>query len=241
MNFDKNKIIPLSLGTACLSVAAGWTIFAWSEPGTVPPAGGVSAPINVGATAQTKSGDLTIGNTNWTQLAFHPQKDDVFNPFAAGANDRAHFHFSFPSTPSGKKALLEIPADLWVNSSSLKVDGDTLIDGNVRGAAFYYTSDASLKKDISGIENGLDKVTALDGVYFKWKDGGAASMGLIAQDVEKIFPEAVSANPGNGLKSVDYGKLVAPLIEAIKEQQREIAGLKTQISELQVKINAAAK
>jgi len=51
--------------------------------------------------------------------------------------------------------------------------------------------------------------------------------------VEKIFPEAVSTNGETGLKSVDYGKLVAPLIEAVKEQQKEIEDLKAQINKLE--------
>jgi len=85
---------------------------------------------------------------------------------------------------------------------------------------FYYTSDATLKKDIVTIDGGLEKINKLNGVYFKWKNNNEPSMGLIAQDVEKVFPEVVSVNPQTGLRSVDYGKLVAPLIEAVKDQQR---------------------
>ncbi len=107
--------------------------------------------------------------------------------------------------------------------------------GNVQATAFFYTSDASLKKDISPINNSLQKITELNGVYFKWKDSGNPSMGLIAQDVEKVFPEAVSTNTGTGLKSVDYGKMVAPLIEAVKTQQKQIDTLQTEVNALKSK------
>ncbi|KKU11770.1 MAG: Hemagglutinin-like protein [Parcubacteria group bacterium GW2011_GWB1_45_7] len=61
-------------------------------------------------------------------------------------------------------------------------------------------------------------------------------MGLIAQEVEKIFPDFVHTNEETGLKSVDYAKLTVPLIEAVKEQQREIDTLRTDIDELREEI-----
>jgi len=64
-------------------------------------------------------------------------------------------------------------------------------------------------------------------------------MGLIAQDVEKIFPEAVTTNSETGLKSVDYGKLVAPLIEAVKTQQTKIETLEAEVEKLKSQDNEA--
>lgn len=103
-------------------------------------------------------------------------------------------------------------------------------NGYVYANAFYYTSDINFKKDIYPLENSLDKISALEGVGFKWKNNDESSLGFIAQDVEKIFPEAVSGEEGN--KSIDYAKLIAPLVEAVKEQQAEIEDLKMQIEEL---------
>jgi len=117
----------------------------------------------------------------------------------------------------------------------------TSFTGSVSAPAFYYNSDASLKKNISPITDSLDKINKLNGVYFDWKNSNEHSVGLIAQDVEKVFPEAVSTNTENGIKSVDYGKMVAPLIEAVKSQQTEISDLKSQIKELNAKIDTLAK
>lgn len=120
-------------------------------------------------------------------------------------------------------------------------NNDAVFGGNVYGLAFYYNSDARLKKDIAPISDGLQKVEDLNGVYFKWRDSGEDSIGLIAQDVEKVFPEAVATDDKTGLKSVDYSKLVAPLIEAVKSQQDEIEVLNSRIGELESKIELMSK
>jgi len=56
-------------------------------------------------------------------------------------------------------------------------------------------------------------------------------MGLIANDVENIFPEIVSTD-SEGLKQLEYGNLVAALVEAVKEQQKEIDSLKQEVESL---------
>lgn len=73
------------------------------------------------------------------------------------------------------------------------------------------------------------------GVTFDWRADGRPSLGLIAQEVEKVFPELVSQ--GEGMKAVQYGNLVAPLIEAVKEQQRIISNLEARIMILEKQIN----
>jgi hypothetical protein len=103
------------------------------------------------------------------------------------------------------------------------------VNGNVIANAFFYRSDERLKENIIPINNALDKVESLQGVSFNWKANGDKSIGLIAQDVEKTLPEIVLTD-ANSYKSVQYGALVAVLVEAIKEQQQEIDELKKQIA-----------
>jgi hypothetical protein len=100
------------------------------------------------------------------------------------------------------------------------------------GGGFYYSSDKSLKKDIKTIPNALNSVLKLQGVEFNWKKDGTPSIGVIAQEVEKVYPELVQTDNVTGLKSVEYGKLIAPLIEAIKEQQKQIDAQQKAIEEL---------
>ncbi len=111
------------------------------------------------------------------------------------------------------------------------------VDGNIAvstGHGYFYTSDRSFKTNIQPLENSLNKILKLQGVSFNWKNTGEPSIGLIAQDVEKVFPEVVSGKEGE--KTIDYAVLVAPLIEATKEQQKEIEELKAEIKELKSKI-----
>jgi len=120
-----------------------------------------------------------------------------------------------------------------INTGTASANGRTLsLGGSMEADAYYYNSDRSLKKNIKPIENALDKVLQLNGVSFDWKKSGEPSLGLIAQDVEKVFPELVAPNTP---KSVQYANLVAPLIEAIKEQQKEINNLEARIMILEAK------
>ena len=128
-------------------------------------------------------------------------------------------------------------------TSGITGESDTLGSVASRGSsagvalyapAFYYNSDESLKDNVAPLQGSLDKIRALGGVSFDWKKDGSKAIGLIAQDVEKVYPELVSED-ANGIKSVQYGNLVAPLIEAIKEQQNQIDALKAEIEALKTK------
>jgi hypothetical protein len=114
-------------------------------------------------------------------------------------------------------------------SVRLQVSGD-IIANSIAGS-----SDARFKTNVTPIINPLQKVLALRGVNFDWKTtefparsfSENRSVGFIAQEVEKILPEVVQTeNNAEGYKSVQYDKVVALLVEAIKEQQTQIDSLK---------------
>jgi len=84
---------------------------------------------------------------------------------------------------------------------------------------FTQLSDERLKRSIRSIPDALEKVSELEGVTYYWKDTArepTEQIGLIAQAVEKIFPQAVKTD-AQGIKSVAYQNLVAPIINAIRE------------------------
>lgn len=118
--------------------------------------------------------------------------------------------------------------DKWAFNKSLNVDGEITATGNVTSPFFYSESDAVLKEDIEPITNPLKKILKLAGVTFTWKKSKQSGLGVIAQEVEKIVPEIVSTNL-NGHKTVSYDSLVPILIEAVKEQQKQIEYLKKKI------------
>jgi hypothetical protein len=85
---------------------------------------------------------------------------------------------------------------------------------------FNATSDSNLKTNIKPIENALDKIQKLNGITFNWKENNRPSVGIIAQEVESIFPELVSEV--NGEKTVNYNGLIGLIIESIKEINNKI-------------------
>lgn len=90
------------------------------------------------------------------------------------------------------------------------------------------------KTNIEPIDGALNKVQRLSGVTYDWKANGKHDIGLIAEEVGEVIPEVVSYEEnGKDAKSVDYSRLVAVLIEAVKEQQKEIEQQKTTIHVLQ--------
>jgi hypothetical protein len=147
--------------------------------------------------------------------------------------------------------------DLPVNGGSgLYIKNNLSVDGTVRvgsvtstGVAVYRnastgiltttSSDVRLKKDITQITNPLDIINNLRGVYYNWQsnddfetDDTSRQIGLIAQEVEPVLPEAVVLNGLKDYKTVKYSEIVSVLIEGMKEQQKMINDLKQEIENL---------
>jgi hypothetical protein len=101
--------------------------------------------------------------------------------------------------------------------------------GKLKTNAINETSDQRYKKNIVTVPDALNKVLALRGVNYLWRIDEfpknnfdtTLQIGLIAQEIEKVVPEVVRTDD-KGFKSVEYSKLVALLIEAVKEQQKII-------------------
>ncbi len=101
--------------------------------------------------------------------------------------------------------------------------------------AWYNASDERLKTNIMTLEKPLEKVLALRGVNFEWENiPGKTQMGFIAQEVMDVVPEVVGTDP-DGYYTMAQSELTALLVEAIKEQQKQIESLKTDIEELKKK------
>jgi hypothetical protein len=82
----------------------------------------------------------------------------------------------------------------------------------------------------------LEKVEQLRGVSYDRKDDGRREIGVVAEEVDKVIPEVVSHNPDTDeVQGVDYSRLSALLIEAVKTQQEEIRRLKARVEELAAK------
>jgi hypothetical protein len=96
-------------------------------------------------------------------------------------------------------------------------------------------SDIRLKDIEKPIENAVESLSTLQTIYYSWKDSDNKSLhiGLIAQEVEAVFPEIVSQSSITGMKGVNYTELIPVLVKAIKEQQGVIESLKSRIENLE--------
>lgn len=119
----------------------------------------------------------------------------------------------------------------FVNSGGYTQDLNLRSDGTLTTAA----SDLRLKRDIATITQPLEKVLALRGVTYNWKDTSLPKrmMGMIAQEVLAVVPELVFQNKADGFYGINYGETAGLLIEAIKAQQQIINELKADLQQHQ--------
>jgi hypothetical protein len=121
---------------------------------------------------------------------------------------------------------LEVAGSIWANGSTISAGSTTW-------------SDARFKTNINTITNALSDLCSLRGVTYDWDNSNSGTInfpegqqvGVIAQEVEKVFPELVMTGK-DGYKSVSYEKMSAIIIEAVKEQQKLIEKQQTEIDEL---------
>ena len=131
----------------------------------------------------------------------------------------------------GLKVIADSGVELYFDNAKkaetvtggFNVTGDMTATGNVTAY-----SDARLKTDIHTINDALGTVGKLRGVTYKWLQDGTADIGVIAQEVEEVVPEVVKTqykldiNGETEVKSVDYGRLVSILINAVNELKKEL-------------------
>lgn len=106
------------------------------------------------------------------------------------------------------------------------------VNGVIRATNVSATSDARLKSNIRTLEHPLEDLQQLRGVRFNWNSDGKASVGVIAQEIERVYPELVFT-ASDGMKSVDYDKLAAVLIESSKVLVEKTSSLAAQNTVLQ--------
>jgi hypothetical protein len=135
------------------------------------------------------------------------------------------------------------------SSTQLQLTGSSLAVGDIipsttpgridasNDIVAYSSSDKRFKTNITPITNALEKITQIGGYEFDWIENPehhgfkGHDVGVIAQEIEAVLPEVVSTRD-SGYKAVKYEKIVPLLIEAIKEQQKQINNLQQQINKL---------
>jgi len=199
--------------------------------GTLTATGGTTALAGLSAGATTLSSTLGVSGT--TTLV----------GLSAGATTLSTLGVSGATTLSSTLTV----TGLTTCSGGLTVTGTITASGDITA----FTSDARMKTNIRNIDNALDKLQQIRGVYYHQSDLAAhygfsnyqQQVGVIAQEVKEVLPEVIRPAPfdndGNGgsksgenYMTVQYDKIVPLLINAIKEQQVQIQEQQVQINEL---------
>lgn len=197
---------------------------------------------------QIKDALLRVNSLSNAQTAsYTPLNGDIFyntdtNLFVGRKDNQ---WIAFESQGAGIESILEdttpqLGGNLDLNTNSISGSGNISITGNIAATGAitatgditaFYSSDERLKDNVTPISNAIDKVNQIGGYEFDWNDNSEHSghdVGVIAQEIEKVLPEIV-VNRDNGYKAVRYEKIVALLIQAVKEQQLQIDELKSKL------------
>jgi hypothetical protein len=180
---------------------------------------GVFVGYDVSTNTPPSSTEFAVRGTGTTSATYCAQfVDDSRTSILIIRNDkRVGIGTAAPSYP------LHVALD--VSGDSIYASGDIIASSDIRK-----------KTEIQVIENAIEKIKEIRGVTFLKTDTDQTKrkMGVIAQEIKKVAPEAVSTD-SEGYLSVAYGNLVGLLIEGIKEQQDQIDNLKQEIEKLKNK------
>jgi hypothetical protein len=197
--------------------------------------------IGNGSSADTRSNAMTvykngIADFGWFINLNKTSTGDALKVSDAQAiwYDGTYFSWGYGGTYNVFARKVSVGTTSNPGSYSLYVSGDAYSTGSWGG------SDIRWKKNLIPLQNVLPELQNLQGVRYNWRTDEYPEMnfeketqiGLVAQEVEKIFPELVRTD-GNGYKAVSYEKLSVVLLEGIKEQQQQIKSQQEQIDRLE--------
>ena len=171
------------------------------------------------------------GEARWNGSAFIPGSDSD-KDIGSAAKKWRHLHMG----GSGSFDSHLMAHCLGIGTSPSHTQGEIRATNDITA---YYSSDIRLKENIKPLEGTLEKIDSIRGVTYDWKElteeerkkvhsHTGSDIGVIAQEVEKVFPDLVEDRP-HGYKAVNYEKLSAVLLSAVKELKQEVEDLKKKI------------
>ena len=213
--------------------------------GTTAPAAKLGVVVDGSATVTASSWDaswFTVGSTG----------NSIANAVGLGWQTAANTGVLAcvqPTVAWRNMAYTAATHDFYINGSFVAsirnalTGGATTLSVDANGFIIRTPSDERLKTDVQPISYGLDTVNTFRPVSYKWVEpetyGAGRSIGLIAQEVALLVPEAVSAGgDDNKTLSLDYQKLVPVLTKAIQELSAENTVLKTQLASMDARLAA---
>ncbi len=182
---------------------------------------GGSERLEVNNTAVTIAGTLNV------RTAIDLADNDILR-FGSG-DDAEFFH-------NGSHLYTDLNTGDWYIRNGTTAEfyfndnGDFHADGNIFAYSTSTGSDIKLKDNVETIPNALEKLDTITGCTWDWKHNNKEGAGVIAQDLEKVLPSAVSEtkdlNSEDTFKTVEYNQVVGLLVQAVKELKAEVEELK---------------
>lgn len=196
--------------------------------GSISGINGAVADVNVGIGVTAPTGRLHIKHNSYPvpTVLLEESENDFTRMRFINTNANSFWEINALAQTTNSTARIEF----WNNSANTVTTPFVLYgNGNATlSGTLTQNSDLRLKKNIQPIHNALDAIRRLNGYTYNWKDNSrdeSLQVGVIAQEVQKIFPSLVKEDD-KGVLSVNYSGLIPVLIEALKEQQRQIDELK---------------
>lgn len=190
---------------------------------------------NSGVSTFTVTSNATNENVSGTIVARDQSGNFSAGTITASLDGTATTATNFTVTANNSTNETTYPLFVDGATGSQGAETDTALSYNpstntLTAGTFNSTSDRKLKKNVRVVKNASELISKLEGVNFTWRETGEKSVGVIAQQVESYIPQLVSES--QEVKSVNYNGLVGILIEAFKEQQKQIEELKEVIQNM---------
>lgn len=190
--------------------------------------------IRIGSVDDTVGGDISIRMPPGDHFTYSDQWGTSFDlsAYEGMKFSGSAFNLQLRTNPDGVwRDIIHID-DKQNNHDDVYIgDGVAPTDLWLRKGSVHSTSDIRLKTALKPMSGTLAKLEKLHGYHFTWKSDGKRDIGVIAQEVQKQFPELV-AKGSNGYLGVAYDRLVAPLIEAVRELHQMLLQLQQQLARL---------
>ncbi|MFY7814276.1 MAG: tail fiber domain-containing protein, partial [Chryseobacterium taeanense] len=196
----------------------------------------VNSTLTVGNNSLT-GGTINLGNANHGIRRGYPGSESYDNNVGLYTTAGNIYLSTNGNAEYGQFAMVAGNIGIGTSSPQSKLH----VNGTIKASRIEGTSDRRFKKDIHKIYGATEKLNQLNGYTYTWRDksefpgqtlGEGKDIGVIAQEVEQVFPDAVSTNK-DGYKSVNYNALVPVLIEALKESNNKIDRLEQRIKVLE--------
>ena len=199
---------------------------------------------------QTPFGNVRIGPRNSGYCHFYTNRDNYYfnKKLIVDQGIVASYNEDLKLLPRNSTSRSHIVIKDTTTDCLTEVFGDLIAKakGNANGKVstendiVAFASDERLKENIIEISNPLDKIKQVRGIYYDWKENVKEKgfhpnrkkneIGMIAQEVEKIIPQAIEPAPfNNDYKTIKYDRIIPLLVECIKDQQKQIDELKNKL------------